>query len=316
MLLTKSYARKKRLIAIFWAGEFGHLIMNVVPRVNKIRQENPDAHILFSSFEGDHIYFRDSDGSWTIDEYLAFPWWACDRGCHEVKSTLTPEAQAAKDQIREKADYTYEGSRIWDEVIWMDTPSWTLAQYTEEFKNKPVIAYPFKDILGDEPKIADGNHFVIMSRAKNYSGSHFRSWDSPRWNMFLNLVLGYTGGTAYVCGVEAESVQFGWSDRIVNMTQDTPDRSAKTLNILSNARFCIGDCSGSSNYAIQCGVPTFVSGPPEYETAFMDKKNYFGAYVRYQNTKMDLLSPAARFREFMKFMENYHRTLQRTIYER
>ena len=308
MLLTKSYADKKRIIAIFWAGEFGHLIMNVIPRVNKIRQENPDAHILFSSFEGDHIYFRDSDGSYTIDEYISFPWWACDRGCHEVKSELTHEAQKALDYCRAECAH-------YDDFVMMNTPVMTLADYSAEFKGSPVIAYPFGACLGDEAKIADGKHFVVMSRAKNYAGSHFRSWDGPRWRMFLNLVLGYTGGVAYVCGVPAESVQFEWSDRIVDMTR-VGQRSEATLNLLSNARFCIGDCSGSSNYAIQCGTPTFVSGPPEYEVGFTDTKNYFGAYVRYQSTAMEALSPMSRFREFEKFLDNYHRTLQRDIYER
>jgi len=145
MILTNT-DKNKKVLGVFWAGEFGHLVMNVIPRINALRKERPDTHIIFASFEGDHIYFRDNNGDWTIDEYIAFPWWACDRGCHEVKGGLTADAKTALQYLK-----AYNGE-VWE------TNKWTLKDYTAEFKDKSVIAYPFKDILGDESKIGDGNH--------------------------------------------------------------------------------------------------------------------------------------------------------------
>ena len=294
-------ARHKKTLGIFWVGEFGHLIMNVIPRINKIRLERPDWHIIIASFDGDHIYFRDNKSDWTIDEYIPIEWWPSDRGCHQVKSKLTGDAK--------NAIIALEG--LCDE-IWL-THNWTLKDYSKEFKEKPIIAYPFKDII-KEDRIDDEPHFIVMSRAKNYSGSFFRSWDGLRWNKFLEEVIKYTGLKAYVCGVEKESVQFNWSDKIINFT-NISNRSAKTLNVMSNAEFCIGDCSGSSNYAIQCGIPTFVSGPPEYAPAFLKKKNYFETYVEYQNAKMDALTAEDRFAAFKKFFKNYTKVLGKDIYE-
>lgn len=294
--------KDKDVLGIFWVGEFGHLMMNIIPRINRIRKERPDIRIVLASFEGDYIYFKDNTGKPTIDEYIPIRWWPSDRGCHQVKSELTGDAQSALRCLESMS------TELWD------THNWTLKRYSQEFKDKSVIAYPFKDII-KEKKIADGNHFIVMSRAKNYAGSHFRSWDGLRWNRFLDMVIEETGLTAYVCGVEAESVQFNWSDKIINLT-NIENRSMTTLNVISNSKFCVGDCSGSSNYVIQCGIPTFVSGPKEYADAFLNNKNYFGCYVNYQNYSMELLSPKSRFSAFKRFLNNYNNKLERDIYER
>lgn len=296
-----------KCIRILWLGEFGHLLMNVLPRVNKMRLEHPDAHITFASYEDDMIYFRDGDGRWTIDAYWSIPWWPTDRGCHECKGVWTPEAKALQRAINIPAFNT---------TIY-DTTRMTLAGWTAEFKQKPRIAYPLKYIVQEEPMLeTESNYCVVYARAKNYESTLFRSWHDSRWIEFVKQLMEEYKGKVYVCGVAEESVKFPWSDRLINFTNMKGlERSSKTLNILAGANFCISDCSGSGNFAIQVGTPTFVSGPPGYAEGFEKNKNYFGVHVMYQTIHMDALTPELRMKGWREFMKNLNYNLKRDVYE-
>ncbi len=288
-------------LGIFWAGEFGHLIMNVLPRINAIRQEYPDRRIIVASYTDDHIYFRNNRKEWTIDEYIAFDWWSVDRGCHEVKGEFTEQAKQAFKLLKERSD------------IFVDTSSINLAQYTSEFKNKPRIAFPFKNTINVEP--TDEKYCIIYARAKNYNGLCFRSWEDEKWHRFVDelLTLLPSDYKLYVCGIESESVQFEWSDRVVPVLSGN-DRAERTLNLLANAKFCISDCSGSGNFAIQCGIPTFISGPEGYAIGFEKNKNYFGVYVKYQTCDMRNLTPELRLKGFLDFYSGLHYELKDDVY--
>ena len=307
-VLTSEKKQADGLICILWAGEFGHLIMNVMPRVNAMRIEYPNHHIIFASYEGDDIYFSDNNREPTIDEYWAFPWWATDRGCQEVKGNHPKFFTDVLHEFDEVAkDYS-------DALIY-DTTKYSLSQFTEHFKNKNRIAYPLKDTFNHKEFFDTEDHIIIYARAKNYTGLSFRSWESKQWNEFLDMVLDYHPTMkAYVCGIEEESVHFNWSDRIVPVLKG-PARSAVTLDLLSNANYCISDCSGSANFALQVGVPTFVSGPPEYEEGFTNTKNYFGTYIHYQNTDMRVLTAQLRFAGLKAFLRgDFTRELKRNFY--
>ena len=289
-------------IGVYWAGEFGHLIMNVLPRMNAVRKEFPDHRIIFASYIDDYIYFRDNNKEWTIDEYIGFDWWPVDRGCHMVKGPLTEQAQSAYALLVERSDQ------------FANTTALSLEDFTNEFKKKDRIAYPFKNIIDIEP--TDEKYCVVYARAKNYNGLCFRSWEDDKWRSFLDQLLTMLPKDykVYVCGIGDESVQFKWTDRVIPIL-DGDDRAEKTLNILSNAKFCISDCSGSGNFAIQCGIPTFVSGPDGYAIGFEKNKNYFGVYVKYQTCDMRSLTPELRIKGFLDFYSGLHYNLEREVYK-
>jgi hypothetical protein len=293
-------------IRIMWLGEFGHLLMNVLPRVNKMRLENPNARIVFAGYEDDMIYFKDDKGNWTIDEYWGVPWWPTDRGCHECKGVWPSHILALQREINVPAFNT----------TILDTTKMTLAGWSAEFKQKPRIAYPLKYIVQEDPLLENKSYCVVYARAKNYESTVFRSWHDDRWVKFVELLLQEYNGKVYVCGVEEESIKFPWSDRLINFTNlKGLERSSKTLNILSGADFCISDCSGSGNFAIQVGIPTFVSGPPGYAEGFEKNKNYFGVHVMYQTIHMDALTPELRMNGWRHFMKDLHYRLGRDVYE-
>ena len=300
----------KDVLCILWLGEFGHLLMNTLPRINKIRLERPNTHIIVASYEEDMIYFRDNKGDWTIDEYWGIPWWATDRGCHECKGEWPDFAKELQSQV---SSLSFKSNKP-HEVI--DTTKMSLAGWTAEFKKKPRIAYPLNTLTFNEAPIDYGRYCVIYARAKNYSSTLFRSWHDDRWLKFVELLQKEYNGCIYICGVGPESVQFPWSDRVINYTNMTGlERSSKTLNILANAEFCISDCSGSANFAIQVGTPTFVSGPPGYAEGFEKNKNYFGSYVLYQTCERDILTPELRMDGWRRFMSNYRRGVKNKVYE-
>jgi hypothetical protein len=283
--------------------------MNTLPRVNGIRKEHPNAKIIFAGYEDDYIYFRDNDGNWTIDEYWGFEWWPTDRGVHLAKGFIPDYVQKLRVKFNSRTPRDGKSYFIDSSVLNLD-------MYSREFKANLRFFYPFKNIVTKEDKIADGNHIVVYARAKNYGGLNFRSWRPENWHKFMNLLLDKLDDTFYVCGVGAESIQFDWSDRLINMTDKTgSDRSSKTLNILSNAKFCISDCSGSGNFAIQAGIPTFVSGPKEYHRGFTNTKNHFGVHVHYQNTHMPDLTPEQRMEGLKEFLKNLHYNLDREVLE-
>jgi len=299
---------------ILWLGEFGHLLMNVLPRVNKLRLEYPQSKIVFAGYEEDMIYFRDNKGEWTVDEYWGIPWWPTDRGCHECKGQWPDYAIELKEWIDARVFDKNSPMSYNTKVI--DTTTMTLAEWTAEFKKKPRIAYPLKNIVSEEPKLETYPHCIIYARAKNYSSTLFRSWHDDRWVKFIDLLLREYRGIICVCGVSAESVKFSWGSRVKNYTNiNGLERSTKTLNLLSNADFCISDCSGSANFAIQVGIPTFVSGPDGYADGFERNKNYFGAHVLYQTCDRDSLTPEIRMDGWRQFMKNLHYNLERNIYE-
>lgn len=302
--------KKDGLICILWGGEFGHLLMNVMPRVNAMRLEKPNHHIIFASYEGDDIYFVDNEGKSTIDEYWSFPWWPTDRGCHEVKGNRPKVFETILNQFSERA-------KDYPEFEMYDTTRYDLAQFTMHFKNKNRIAYPFKAQYANYEKedlIAPEPHIVIYARAKNYSQSRFRSWNTHSWKKFLDMVLDYDKEvTAYVCGVKDESILFDWNDRIIPVLEG-PTRASVTMQLLATAKYCISDCSGSGNYALQVGTPTFVSGPPEYEEGFTHSKNYFGTYIYYQNADMASLTSDVRMEAFKKFFDGITYDLKRSFY--
>jgi len=268
-----------------------------------MRKEFPNHRIIFAGYKDDYLYFRDNNGDWTIDEYISFDWWPIDRGCHEIKGPLTDEAIAAFAQLKERSE------------VYMDTTAITLKEYSDEFKAKSILAYPFKNIVSKDRKIDNHPHIIIYARAKNYAGLDFRSWEPEKWHQFMDELLCVLPNNykVYVCGVEAESVHFQRSDRIVPILKGL-DRSKITLNLLSNAKYCISDCSGSGNFAIQCGIPTFISGPNGYKDGFEKTKNYFGVYVKYQTCDMRTLSSELRMKGFLDFYSGLYCNLEREVY--
>jgi hypothetical protein len=304
ILTDKDRKSSEKQLLVLWCGEFGHLLMFVLPKINAIRKENPNLHITFASFEDDYIYFRDNNANWTIDEYWAFPRWPANRGCHECQGGDPHEYMF---QTRQRVDQLLKqyGHK---KVVLLDTPRFSLNQYANTFKQNPRIFYAMKNFVKNEEPIDKDEYIVVYARDKKMPEGFARNWVPERWHEFMNVLS--KDYKVYVCGVKDEAIQFDWNDRVINMTHlEGIERSKKSLNILANAKFVVSDCSGSANFALHTGVPCFISGPSPYQKGFEINGNYFNVHVKYQVADMNLLTTESRTEAYRDFLKTFSDTI-------
>jgi hypothetical protein len=243
-----------------WVGEFGHWIMHVVPFINGIRYQNPDAKLVVSAFAGDDIYLM------CADEYVPIKWWPCNRGNADVHGTIPADVQEVYNHFKQQKNH-------------IDIFNLPFPKYQKLVKDAPIRLY---HKFGRNMPTKD--HIVVMPRGKNYTSEFYRSWLPSYWRELIIKLAEHM--VVYVGGIAAETIVEFNHPNIVEL-HNFEDRPQRTIDILSSALCCVADCCGGSQIAVQTCCPTIVHGPDNIQFLYDDwkkdkpSKNFFGTYVKY-----------------------------------